>query len=65
MWVRFTDDFDFSPAERNGRVTIAYKAGMLQNVTRECAGQAIPQGKARIERIRSKARAHGQEGERR
>jgi hypothetical protein len=40
MWFRFTRNFDFSPAARGGRVTIAYKAGMVQNVTRECADVA-------------------------
>lgn len=37
-WVRFTSDFDFDP--RHG-VTIAYKAGMVLNVTRRCAERAI------------------------
>ncbi len=46
MWVKFTGDFDFSPAARKGRVTIAYQAGTVKNVTRECAGQAIDVGKA-------------------
>lgn len=40
MWFRFERDFDFSPSARNGRVTIAYKAGMVMNVTRECAEAA-------------------------
>lgn len=44
MWFRFTSDFDFSPAERGGRVTVAYKAGMVQNVTRECADAAEKAG---------------------
>lgn len=44
MWFRFTRDFDFSPVERSGRVTIAYKAGMLQNVTRACAEAAEKAG---------------------
>ena len=46
MKVRFIRDFDFSPEALGGRVTIAYKAGMVQSVTRECAGKAIPAGKA-------------------
>ncbi|WP_421912734.1 hypothetical protein [Mesorhizobium sp.] len=41
MWVRFTGDFDFSPAAHGGRSTIAYKAGMVENVTRECADLAV------------------------
>jgi hypothetical protein len=46
MWVRFTADFDFSPAAFGGRSTTAYKAGMALNVTRECADKAIGAGKA-------------------
>lgn len=45
-WVRFLADFDFSPAALKGRSTTAYKAGMVQNVTRECAAQALAAGKA-------------------
>lgn len=41
MWVRFTSDFDFSPKERAGRVTISYPAGFEANVTRECADLAL------------------------
>ncbi|WP_353641324.1 hypothetical protein [Mesorhizobium sp. WSM2239] len=47
MWLRFTQDFDFSPAARSGHVTIAYRAGMRRNVTRECAEKAIAAGKAK------------------
>lgn len=46
MWVKFTKDFDFSPAARKGAVTIAYKAGMEQNVTRECYEAALAVKKA-------------------
>ena len=46
MWVRFTGDFDFSPAAHGGRSTTAYKAGMELNVTRECADAAKAAGKA-------------------
>lgn len=46
MWVRFTADFDFSPEARRGRLTRAYKAGMVENVTRECAEKALAAGKA-------------------
>lgn len=42
-WVRFTGDYNFRPTYA---VTIAYKAGMTQNVTRECATLAIAAGKA-------------------
>jgi hypothetical protein len=37
-WVRFTENFDFS--HRYGSTT-AYKAGMVLNVTRRCAGAAL------------------------
>jgi len=40
MWVRFERDFDFAPAALKGRSTVAYKAGTVQNVTRECAEAA-------------------------
>ncbi|WP_144223612.1 hypothetical protein [Mesorhizobium amorphae] len=46
MWVRFTEDFDHSPAALGGRVTTAYKAGMVENVTRECGGAAIAANRA-------------------
>ncbi|MET4636166.1 hypothetical protein [Kaistia defluvii] len=46
MRVRFIADFDWSPAERQGRVTVAYKAGMELRVTRVCAAAAIEAGKA-------------------
>ncbi len=46
MWVRFTEDFDFSPTALGGRVTTAFKAGMVENVTRECGGAAIAASRA-------------------
>lgn len=46
MWLRFTADFDFSPAARRGMYTRAYKAGMVENVTHECAELALEAGKA-------------------
>ncbi len=46
-WIKFTEDFDFSPAARNGRVTLAYKAGTTANVTRECLEQALAAKRAR------------------
>lgn len=45
-WVRFAADFDFSPAARGGRVTVAYRAGMTKSVTRECAEKAVAAGRA-------------------
>lgn len=53
MWVRFTEDFDFKPKPA---VTIAYKAGMVMNVTRACADKAIAIGSA------EKAKAPGRSG---
>ncbi len=44
MWFRFSQDFDFSPSDRAGRITVAYKAGMVMNVTRECAEAAKAAG---------------------
>jgi hypothetical protein len=41
--VRFTDDFDYRPTAMR---TIAYKKGMELTVKRECADQAIADGKA-------------------
>lgn len=42
-WARFTADFDWSP--RHG-VTIAYRAGMMLNVTRRCRDGAVKAKKA-------------------
>jgi hypothetical protein len=62
MWVRFTADFPFSPEVRGGRVTIAYKAGMTMNVTRECADKAIAAEKAvRTGSPRARDEANGDE----
>jgi hypothetical protein len=44
MWFRFDRDFDFSPVALKGRSTIAYKAGMVVNVNRECADGAKKAG---------------------
>lgn len=41
-WVKFTADFDY----RKPAFTIAYKAGMTQNVTAECATLAVAAGRA-------------------
>lgn len=61
MWVRFTSNYDFSPEARGGRVTIAYKAGMVMNVTRECADKALAAGKAkRTTSPRTKEEADGE-----
>ncbi|WP_336801473.1 hypothetical protein [Kaistia sp. MMO-174] len=47
MRVRFLKDFDWSPVELKGRVTIAYKAGKELRVTRACAAAAIAVGAAK------------------
>lgn len=52
MWVRFTSDFDFKPTPQ---ATIAYKAGMVANVTRACATLAVAAGKA--DRLRKVGKA--------
>jgi len=49
MWVRFTRDFDWSPPETGGRVTMAYKAGMKLMVRRQCADEAIAKRAAIVE----------------
>jgi len=59
-WVRFIADFDFSPAARRGWVTVAYKAGMTKNVTRECAEKAVAAGRAAT---MSRARKEDVDGE--
>lgn len=45
-WVKFTDDFDWYPPERNGRYCVAYRAGMSLLVTTPCAIAAVDAGKA-------------------
>jgi len=45
-WVKFTADFDFSPGDLGGLVTIAYKAGTVENVTSDCAALAVAAKKA-------------------
>jgi hypothetical protein len=42
-WVRFLADFDFKPKPP---VTLAFKAGVVRNVTRACAAAAIAAGRA-------------------
>ena len=36
-WVEFTGPFSWRVSAKRGRVVIAYEAGMILNVTRECA----------------------------
>lgn len=59
MKVRFTADFDFSPAELKGTVTTAYKQGETHTVTRECADQAVAAGKGEIVKGRRGASEEG------
>ena len=42
--VAFIKDFDFSPKRPHGHITIAYKAGMKESVTRECVAAAKKAG---------------------
>lgn len=44
--VRFLRDFDWSPPERGGRLTLAFKAGTEILVRRICAAEAIAAGAA-------------------
>lgn len=43
--VEFVEDFDYIPSLAP-RSLVAYKRGMVETVRRECADQAIGQGKA-------------------
>lgn len=45
MRVRFTEDFDWDPPEKFGKVTLAFKVGE-QTVRRECGEAAIAAGRA-------------------
>lgn len=46
MWVRFLRDFDWSPSEAHGRVTVRFKAGDIHFVRRACAAAALEAGAA-------------------
>jgi hypothetical protein len=46
MRVRFLRDFDWSPAERKGQDTIAFKAGQELTVRRQAGEAAIAAGAA-------------------
>jgi hypothetical protein len=46
MRILFTADFDWSPPEKQGRVTLAYKAGWTGSVRRWCGDAAVAAGKA-------------------
>lgn len=63
MKVRFLEDYDFNPAAHGGRVTLAYKAGTEDNVTRECAEGAIAAGKAVALDQRKPAKAGSSDGQ--
>lgn len=59
-WVRFLADFDFSPDAFGGRVTMAFKAGMVENVTRECATAAFAASRAvRADRLQLRGNHDG------
>jgi hypothetical protein len=44
--ITFTRDFDWSPPEKGGRLTIAYKAGWSGLVRKACAIAAVKAGAA-------------------
>lgn len=46
MWVKFVADHNFTPKE-DPRVSIFYRAGMVENVRRQCAEEAIALGRAK------------------
>lgn len=50
MRIRFTEDFDWSPPERKGLVTIAYRAGTTKSVRRACGEAAIAAGKGEAQK---------------
>ncbi len=54
MRVRFSRDFDFSPAALKGLHTIAFKAGDEKVVMRECADAAVAAGAGEIVKDRRK-----------
>jgi hypothetical protein len=54
MWVRFTADFSW----RQPAFSIDYKNGMVENVTRGCADEALAKGVA-VRSPGKKVRADG------
>lgn len=44
--ITFTRDFDWSPPEKGGRLTIAYPAGWSGIVRKACAAAALEAGAA-------------------
>jgi len=57
--VEFTADFDYRPTHPT-RSLVAYKRGYIGTVRRECADQAVAQGKA-IEHEPEARQADGEE----
>lgn len=49
--VTFTSDFDYSPSEHKGLVTLAYKSGQTELVKQECADQAIKLCRAHLAEV--------------
>ena len=43
VWFAFTKEFDYRPTGEH-RVTISYRAGDIEQVTRECATRATELG---------------------
>lgn len=64
-WVRFISNFDWSPAEHNGRVTTAYKAGTTKFVPEPAADEAVRLGRAEIVERPPGAKANAKGGRRR
>lgn len=58
-WIRFTKDHNWVQPG----FTIAYKAGMHLNVTRACADEAVPAGKAVRAGAPKREAADGKEAE--
>jgi len=48
MRILFLSDFDWSPPERGGRVTIAFKKGQVIFARKTCAVEAIAAGAAEL-----------------
>lgn len=46
MWLRFIRPFDFDPPAFGGRATVAFPAGHVGRVTRDCAAAALAAGAA-------------------
>lgn len=59
VWVKFKKDFSFKPTVNS---TIDYPAGLVANVTRRCADEAVARGAAELQEPETKARAKSDGG---